>query len=106
MPLLGALLVSLFGGIASWLAEVVTRKVVVAGAAITAFGVATVALLAAFNGLVAPLVARAFSTSYGQVIGLAFPPVAGTCLATLGACWAACALYKWQAAAIKLGASA
>lgn len=106
MPLLGALLVSLASGIASFFVQFLTRKLAVATAAVAALGLVTVALLAAFNGLVAPLVAQLFSTSYGQVLGLAFPPVAGTCMAIIGACWSACTLYKWQVGAIKLSAVA
>lgn len=106
MPLLGALLVNLFGGVGAWFVAMLGRKAAVAAAAVTAFGAATVALLATFRALVVPLLSQAFSTSYGQVIGLAFPPVAGNCLAVIGATWAACALYKWQAEAIKISSSA
>jgi len=106
MPLLGALIISLASGIASFFVQFLTRKLAIAAAAVAALGVVTVALLAGFNGLVAPLVAQLFATSYGQVIGLAFPPVAGTCMATISACWAACTLYKWQVRAISLSAVA
>lgn len=106
MPLLGALLGNLFTGLAAFLVTFLTRKVAVATAAVAAFGVVTVALLATFNTLVAPLAGALFNTAYGQVLGLAFPPMAGTCLAIMGSCWAACTLYRWQVAAIKLSASA
>jgi ABC-type uncharacterized transport system permease subunit len=106
MPLLGSLLVSLFSGLATFFAQFLTRKVAVATAAVAALGTVTVALLAAFNGLVAPLAAAVFSTQYGQVLGLAFPPMAGTCLAIMASCWAACTLYSWQRKAIELAAQA
>jgi hypothetical protein len=106
MPLLGALLATLFGGVASFLVAIFAKKFAVAAAAVAALAVATVALMAAFRSLVAPLVANAFNTQYGQFIGLAFPPAAGNCLATIALCWSACALYRWQVTAIKLSASA
>lgn len=38
--------------------------------------------LGVFNSYLAPLAQEAFNTQYGQFMGLAFPPVAGTCMAT------------------------
>lgn len=102
MPLLGALIISLASGIATFFVQFLTRKLAIAAAAVAAFGLVTTALLAGFNALVAPLVGQLFMTSYGQVIGLAFPPVAGSCMAVIGICWGACTLYKWQVGAIKL----
>lgn len=96
MPLLATFLGNLFAGFATWLAQFFSKQV----AARVAGGAALVAIVAAlmlvFNTAVAPLVAQAFSTSYGQVIGLAFPPVAGTCLSTITTVWLACASYKLQ----------
>jgi hypothetical protein len=106
MPVLGALLVSLFGGVASFFVALLGKKVAIAAAAVTALGVATAALMVTFRSLVAPLLAQMFTSQYGQFFGLAFPPVAGNCLATIAATWAACALYKWQVRAISLSASA
>ena len=106
MPLLAGLISSLFGGIASFLALFWAKKISVSVLGVAAFAAALVALLAVFNALVAPLVAAMFSTQYGSFIGLAFPPIAGTCLASLGACWSACALYKLKMQSIRLTASA
>jgi len=106
MPLLGALISSLFGGIASFFALLWAKKISVTVLAVAAFGLALVALMAVFNLLVTPLVAAMFSTQYGQFLGLAFPPMAGTCLASLGTCWGACALYKLKVQSIKMSASA
>jgi len=106
MPLLGALFVSLFGGVASFLVAMLGKKIAVAAAAVAALSVVTVALMVAFRAIVAPLLAEGFATSYGQFLGLAFPPVAGNCIAAIAAAWAACTLYKWQVKAIQLSASA
>lgn len=105
MPIFATLMMSLFGGIASFFIEFVTKKIAVAGAAVAAFAVCLVVLMAVFNAAVAPLVQAMFSTSYGQFIGLAFPPMAGTCLASIATVWTACALYKLKMQSIKLTAS-
>lgn len=106
MPILGALFVSLASGIATFLVQFLTRKLAIATAAVAALALVTGVLLTGFNTLLSPLVASLFATNYGQVIGLAFPPAAGTCTAVIGLCWAACTLYKWQVQAIKLSAVA
>lgn len=106
MPVLAQLFVSLFGGLASSLVAIGTKKVATVAYAVVAFGVALAALMAAFNLLVAPLVQAMFTTQYGQFLGLAFPPMAGTCLAAIGTAWGACALYKLKVQSIKMSASA
>lgn len=106
MPLLAGLITSLFGGVASLIALLWAKKIGVTIIAVAAFASALLALMAVFNGLVSPLLADMFSTSLGQFIGLAFPPIAGTCLAAISTCWGACALYKLKVQAIKMSASA
>lgn len=106
MPLFAAFLGNVLAGLAGFFATFLTRKVAVAAAAVTAFGTAVAALLAAFNTIVAPIAAGMFSTSYGALLGLVFPPAAGTCMTAIAATWAACTLYTWQARAIALMAQA
>lgn len=60
----------------------------------TIVGGAFVLTVAVFNGYLAPLAQQAFNTQYGQFMGLAFPPVAGTCMATLSAALLASFLWK------------
>lgn len=100
MPLLSSLIASLFGGLTTFLAAVLGAQLAarVAASAVV-LGVAG-ALLLLFNATVAPLAAQAFSTPFGSFIGLAFPPVAGTCLAGVATTWAACTAYRLQANAI------
>jgi len=102
MPLFALFFGSMLSALAGFLAKFLTRKLAVASTAIAALATVTGALLAAFNLAVAPLVAQMFSTAYGQLLGLAFPPVAGTCLAVYGSMWAACGLYSWQVRALKI----
>lgn len=106
MPLLGALISSLFGGVASFIAMLWAKKLAVTAVAVVAFAASLTVLMAAFNLIVTPLIASMFSTQFGQFLGLAFPPAAGTCLASLATCWGACALYKLKIQSIKMSASA
>jgi len=100
MPILGGLLVSLFTGLGGLFSAIFGAQIAVKLAAVAAFVGFGVALLAVFNAFVAPIAAAVFSTNYGQVLGLAFPPIAGTCLAAIAALWSACALYGIQRRAL------
>lgn len=106
MPLLGALLTSLFGGLATWLAQFVARKVAVALAYVATLGTVTVALLALMTSLLAPIAAGLFGSSMFGWVGLAFPPAASACLTAYGTAWAGCVLYAWQRESLRLAASA
>ena len=106
MPLLAALFASLVGGITSFLALYVSKKIAVAALAVAAFALSLTALMAAFNAAVAPFIAAMFSTQYGQFLGLAFPPIAGSCMVALSTTWGACMLYKLRLQSIKMSASA
>jgi hypothetical protein len=103
MPGLGALVSALFVGLIDFFVTFVGRKLSVVLSSITMLGIVTAALLATFNALIVPLAAKAFSTEVGQFLGLAFPPVAGDCMAVMAAIWAACTLYAWQVKAIDYG---
>lgn len=102
MPILASLLVSLFTGVGGLLSAMFGAQIAVRLAAVAALISFGVALLAIFNGVVAPIAAAVFSTSYGQLLGLAFPPIAGTCLAAIATTWSACTLYGIQRRALTL----
>lgn len=98
MPLLGGLLVNLFGGVVLWLSQWVTRKV--------AFGMTAVALMSsltagifivmrlvlghlyAVGGTVPPVLAEA--------VALGVPAVAPLCVSSYITVWTACTVYAWQ----------
>lgn len=100
MPALGLLIPALFGALATFLAKLFAVRLAIRIAAVAALIACSALLMTTFNSLVAPLVAQAFSTQYGQVLGLAFPPVSGTCLVALAGVWSACGLYGLQKRAI------
>lgn len=100
MPLLGALLVSLFSGLGSFLASFLSKKAAFGVAAAATLGTLYGAMVVFMNNAVAPILSSLFNTQYGQFIGLAVPPLAGTCLGIIASTWAACTLYSWQKKAL------
>jgi len=105
MPLLAAFIGTFFSGLATFLAKLFAAKVALRVAAVAAIGALGTSLMLLFNSSVAPLVAALFATQYGQLLGLVFPPVAGTCLAVITALWAACLFYRLQVQAVKITAN-
>lgn len=106
MPLLGALIANLFGGVITGLAASFTKKVANTAIAVTALVAAGAALMVLFNTTVAPLAASMFGTAYGQFIGLAFPPISGTCVAAYIAVWVGCNTYKLVQRTVAVSAGA
>lgn len=94
MPLLAAFLSTIFQAIAAFMLKVFLAKL---SLRIIGYGLLiaiSTAMVVAFNGYIAPLVGQVFNTQYGQFIGLAFPPVAGTCVATLVAAMGGVFAYR------------
>lgn len=61
-----------------------------------------VACLAVFVALVSPWMSSVFSSAYGQLIGLLFPPVAGTVVAGLGTFWASIISFRYVSSLTKM----
>lgn len=94
MPLLAGLISTLLTQLAGFF-----LKVFLARAAIRAVGVAALVglaygLVAAFNGYLSPLISQLFNTQYGQFLGLAFPPVAGSCISVIVAAVGTVYVYR------------
>ena len=94
MPLLAQLFATLFGGLLGGLAQGVGKKVANTALVVVALVTAGTVLMVLFNTTVAPLAASMFSTNFGQFLGLAFPPISGTCVAAFIAVWVGCNTYK------------
>jgi len=105
MPLFAAMVSGFFTALSAFMAKVFIARVALRIAAVAAIGAFGAVLMALFNTVVSPMVAAMFQTSYGQLIGLAFPPVAGTVLAGITAIWIGCTTYKLQVHAVKVTAN-
>jgi hypothetical protein len=100
MPVLAAWIGSLFTALGAFLTKLFLARLALRITGILAIVAAMGILMGTYNTLVAPLVAAAFSSAYGQVLGLAFPPIAGTCMAAVAGVWSACGLYSLNRRAI------
>lgn len=101
MPIFAQLFASFFGALAAFLARIFAARVAIRVAAVTAIAALGTGLVVAFNEFVAPLALAIFSTQYGQLLGLVFPPISGTVITGLFTLWIAAMLYRLQASAIR-----
>lgn len=87
MPLLATLIQGLIGNAtALWLAVRSAEQAV----RLTAVGIlaaAYVACVAFWTTVIDPLIGALFSTLYGQLLGLVFPPLSGSVISALVALW-------------------
>lgn len=94
MPLFAAFFSALFQALGVFLLRLFVAKLGLRVAGYATLVALSVSFVAAFNGFIAPLVSTMFNTQYGQFIGLAFPPIAGTCIATLVSAMGAVYAYR------------
>lgn len=95
MPMLAALLVGWFTRFFSFLVAEVGFKWAIRITIVAAVAAVYVGLVTLFNTTISPLLSALFATSYGTVIGLAFPPIAGTVVTGLAVLWAAKVGYSY-----------
>lgn len=102
MPLLAGLLVTMFGSLAAWFGAWLSKKAALAAAAISTFGVLTVAFYAGMTALFSGLITVFPGGVLGSVIWMAVPDsAAATIAATIGADTAV-ALYRWNVENLRL----
>ena len=94
MPALALLIPIFFSALTRFLFALFAGRAALALLGVGALTALGYEFVAYFNTAISPLVAGLFSNPYGQVIGLAFPPVAGTCVATTLAALLFAAAYK------------
>lgn len=97
---LAAFVELVLGKIALFMAFMFAKKVGLAVLGVGALVTISTALYSVLAGVVIPLATALFATSYGSIFGLAFPPIAGTCILGIMSVWSACGLYSYQRAAI------
>lgn len=105
MPVIGALLTSLFGGIVGWLAQYFTRKVAFGAAAVATYSILTLGLFVLLRTTFAALDWSGAHPMFMTVLHMAIPPVAPMCLGAYATTWAACTVYAWQRDLVKLVAA-
>ncbi|MCW5669979.1 MAG: DUF5455 family protein [Hydrogenophaga sp.] len=105
MPLFAAFFGALFSSLGVFLAKLFAAKLAIRIAGVAVLVALASGLVTAFNGWIVPLLSLLFNTQYGQFLGLAFPPVAGTVMTTYMTAVLAVATYKLQAHAVTVTAN-
>lgn len=105
MPILGSLFVTLVSGLAGFLGRFMSFKVAVSAAALLAFGTLTVGLYTLLAGLSAGITAT-FPAMALTGVWLFVPDNTVACITIIATTDAACALYRWNLEALRLGAYA
>lgn len=73
-------------------------RIIVAVSVATAY----VACVTAFTLLIQPLLGSLFTSSYGQVVGFAFPPITGTLVAGFVALWGCIVAKNYASRMVKI----
>lgn len=89
MPVLAALILGIFNKGFNFFVVHLGFKFATRITVAASLGAGYVALLVLFNSTIVPFLNALFNTSYGTVIGLAFPPISGTVVTGLALLWSA-----------------
>ena len=93
MPLLATLFMGLMSGIYKLMLAMFGVKWAIRITAVTALAGLYVACALTFAVMIVPWFSAFIATQFGMLLGLLFPPAAGTVVASLGTFWA-CILAK------------
>lgn len=104
MPLLGKLLAGILTSIFGIFGALVGAQYAVRLAGVASVAALYVASVALFSATIGPWIGSLFNTQYGQLLGLLFPPAAGTVLAALALYWASVMAFKYLSSLTKMAA--
>lgn len=100
------LFASLFSGIASsifgLIAALVGAKIAARLTAVGALAVIYISCVVYFTTIIAPWLAGIFESQYGQLLGLLFPPISGSVLASLAGYWGCVTGLKYVSSLTKM----
>lgn len=103
MPALALLLKVALGNMYALYLAITSQALALRLGAIAVMAAAYVACVVGFTTFIAPLIGALFATSYGQVIGLAFPPISGTVVFGIVTLWGCLVAKAYYMKVIKLG---
>lgn len=98
MPILSLLIKALFMNAYSLVIALKSTETAIRFTAIAILAAAYISCVVGFTTFIQPLLSNLFNTQYGQVVGLAFPPISGTIITgivTLWGCIVAKRYYRW-----------
>lgn len=95
MPAFAAVFLAVFNRLFSFLVTYLGFRFALKLTILTGLAAMYVSGLLGFKAFVEPLVTALFSTAFGAVLGLAFPPISGTVLAGLVSLWVGGMMYSY-----------
>lgn len=102
MPNLGLLLLGLLKPIFDLVARFIGVQATIRLTAVATLATIYISCVIYFTTMVGPWLAGVFSSAYGQLLGLLFPPISGSILAGLSAYWICVAGQKYVARLTKM----
>lgn len=102
MPLFAALFSSIGTAIFGMIAAITGAKIATRLLAVASLAVIYVSCVVYFSTIVAPWMTGIFSSQYGQLLGLLFPPISGTVLASLAGYWGCVTGLKYVSSLTKM----
>lgn len=102
MSLLAALLKSIGVYVGGLVISVIGVKMAIRLTAVATLAAIYISCVVYYSTMIGPWLIGVFSTAYGALLGLLFPPVAGTVLASLSAYWICVAGQKYVSRLTKM----
>ena len=102
MPLLAQLFATIFAQAGAIITAILTVLIGLKLLKITALATLYIATVIAFTAFVHPLMQSIFSSPYGQLLGLVFPPISGTVLTGLGLLYSGILLNRYLRSLIRV----
>lgn len=102
MPLLATLLSSIGTGLYSLVVAAFGAQIAARLTAVAALAAIYAACVTLFMTTITPWLTGLFSSTYGQLLGLLFPPISGSVIAGLGAYWTCVIGVKYVSSLTKM----
>lgn len=102
MPLFATLFHAIGTALFSLIAGITGAKIATRLAAVAALATIYVSCVVYFTTIIGPWMTGIFSSQYGQLLGLLFPPISGTILASLAGYWGCVAGLKYVSSLTKM----
>lgn len=102
MPLLAAFLGTIGTSIFGLVAAIFGAKIATRLLAVAALATIYISCVVYFTSMISPWLSGVFSSTYGQLLGLLFPPISGTVIASLAGYWGCVASLKYVSSLTKM----
>lgn len=102
MPILAKMLAALGASIFALIAGITGAKMATRLIAVASLATIYLSCVVYFSTMIAPWIGSVFAGQYGQLLGLLFPPISGTIIASLSGYWGCVAGLKYVSSLTKM----